>query len=232
MNKKNLIKKYISVFVAATMCLTIAGCGNKEETSHFREGEKFSLDSMQNQQQDKTESNKTAPSDNTEAKEYEKGELTDADYKSEYIGISFTAPEGYIMNSAEEIQNINYQSAQSQDEGEKYMKYEMIAINPDDILQVIVAVDQNKGDYDEATYLAYVSKNYETNTDSTAENKATYKRIGGKEFCVMKIDAAMGTINYCVRKSGTDMINIIILTPKDADDKTEEIMSAFKAYNG
>lgn len=180
-----------------------------------------------------TDHPQTSNEDNQENTVYSPGTLTDVKYESAFVGVSFELPDGFIMEyTPEDIKRTNEGLAQSENEGERYMKYEMNAVNQDENLQVIVNVDGNKGDYDDITYLANVAKNYETTAKAQVDRTATYQRIAGHDYAAMKINIATGNILYCVRKSGDNMISIIILVPEGSEDKVTDIMDNFKPYNG
>lgn len=163
---------------------------------------------------------------------YTAGTLTDKVYESNYTNLKFELPSGFEMEySPEDIKTVNAQLASSENEGSKYMKYEMSALNRSENIQVIVSVDGNKGDFDEVTYLAYVAQNYETTVDAEVDRTATYQQIGGDEYAVMKIKIPTGSIRYCARKQGDDIISIIVLCPQDEDEKAQSTLDSFKPYS-
>lgn len=163
--------------------------------------------------------------------EYEQGTLTANTYESRYIGVKFSVPSGYAMEfTAEDVQRMNESMANSENEGQRNMKYEMAVANTEENIQVIVCVDGGKADYDEMTYLENVGKNYQNAVGAEVDTTPVYSTIAGAEYTTMKIQSKMGNILYCVRKKGEDMISFIISYPEGADNQLSEVMNAFQPY--
>ncbi len=151
-------------------------------------------------------------------------------YQSEVVGVKFSLPEGYQMESDEVIKHNNEQIAASAEESQRHMRYEAIIQNPAENIQVIVCVDGNKGDFDEMKYLSGVAANYEKATNAVIDRTAVYATIAGQEYTTMKISMNSGNILYCVRKQGDSIIGFIISSPEGADDKVATVMNSFRPY--
>lgn len=239
---KNIFKKYISCLLIAAMCVSIASCGITKKKSQLEEASTSSeqakvleeaKDHSKLAEHDKEENKSDAPAKNEtpdKALEYSQGKLTDTTYESEYVGVRFKLPEGYQMEPASVINTQNELIAKSEDEGQKYMKYEAIVQNPDENIQVIVSVDRNKADYDEVTYLTNVASSYQAVEGAVIDNQVVTKKIGNKEYYTMKVSMNHGVIYYCIRKYADDFVTFIISYPEGSEAKLDKLMAEFKPY--
>ncbi len=244
---KNIFKKYISCLLIAAMCVSIASCGVTKKKSQLEEASTSSAQTKvleeakdhsklaDSDSKDKNSSVNTEeePQKNTvpeKALQYAQGKLTETTYESEYVGVRFTAPKGYKLEPESVIKTQNELIAKSENEGQKYMRYEAIAANPDENMQVMVSVDRNKAEYDEITYLSNVASSYQAVEGAVVDQEVLTKPIANKEYYTMKISMNHGVIYYCVRKYADDMITFMIAFPEGNEEKVAELMSNFKPY--
>lgn len=252
------LKKIILVITAVTISVAMASCGGSkkkksalEEASTSEAQTKILEEAKSQSKLDDDEEENADTSDKKEKTEDKKSTNTaiggadaptdikvsdnskssaEIAYKSELVGVKFTLPEGYQMESDDVIKYNNEQMAASEEESQRNMRYEAIIQNPSENIQVIVCVDGNKGDFDEVSYLTAVGANYESATNAVIDRNAVYAMIAGKEYTTMKISMNNGNILYCVRKQDDNIIAFIISSPEGADDKVATVMNSFKPY--
>ena len=237
------LKKIILVITAVTISVAMASCGKSEkkksaleeastsdeQTKILEEAKSQSkIDDEDGENTDTAIGGADAPTDIKVSDDSKSS--TEYAYQSELVGVKFTLPKGYQMESDDVIQYNNEQIAANGDETQRYMKYEAIIQNPDENIQVIVYVDGNKGDFDEMSYLAAVGANYESATNAVIDKNPVYATIAGKEYTTMKISMNNGNILYCVRKQDDNIIAFIISSPEGADDKVATVMNSFRPY--
>lgn len=254
---KNFFKKCVMLTLTAALCVSVTSCKKEKKKSALEEASTSDaqtkvleeakshsrIDSDDAAATDSPASNSEnsgsasiggadGPTDvyvSNEVKEYAPGKISGNTFESAYIGVKFTTPNGYTLAAEDFINKQNELFAASDNEGQKYLRYEAIIINKDEQMQVVVSVDGNKADYDELNYLGNVAATYRS-IGAEIDETPLYATIAGHEYTTMKISSEQGNILYCVRKKDDHVIAFIISHPDNADDKIEAVMNAFTPY--
>ena len=165
-------------------------------------------------------------SDNNTNEVYEQGEVNENSFVSEYIGIKFNLPEDYTMYNHEQMEAIMEQLLEDTGTTED-ISYEAIIHNKQGDVQVIVAVDKNKGKYSEAEYLGGISNGYAQIPTAQIGKEISYATIAGMEFSCLDITSGDTSMLHCIKKKNNDMIYFLITYPKGNIDAVQTVMNAF-----
>lgn len=187
--------------------------------------------------------NKDDQSDNGK-KTYQKGTLTTTDFQSEYLGLKFTAPEGYIMATEEDIDSLIQFSAEtiytdaSQatiDYAMANTVYEMMVSAPIGVPNTVVTVEKlslsnmTEEQYIEELKLEILKAegvDYSFGTISSV-------KIAGQSYSNLTATFQSGGVegfqDYYIRKIDNRMVGIIITYTEDTRTDMETLLAAFVA---
>ena len=178
---------------------------------------------------------------------YVKGEVTETSWESEYLGMRFECPEGYVMATAEELDQmieaggeIVYEDEDSFaiDYAKAVTVYEMSAASEEGIPNVSISVDKIPfGEADVDAYFDAVETQlselqsddiqYEIGDRSTAE-------IDGIEFTVLSALATTSGVtmnqDYYGRVVEDRVMVIIVTYAEEYGITADDILNGFSAY--
>ena len=107
------------------------------------------------------------------------------------------------------------------------MSYETIIHNEPGDVQVVIAVDRNKGQYSEEEYLGGIANGYKQIPTAQISEEISYATIAGMEFSAIEISSGDTSMLHCVRKKNSDMLYYVITYPKGNIDAVQTVMNAF-----
>lgn len=160
-----------------------------------------------------------------EEKEYEKGTLTSTSYESEFIGIKYTAPDGWVLASETELSEMPTDARTT---------WEMQALSSLDGSNVIVAAEKlPTKNMTESMYINSLTNNLKNNTQITVtdikEDGST--NIAGEKYKILTYTGTQDGISYTqtfyIRKINTHMIALAVAS---TGTPNEEILSGFTKY--
>ena len=236
MKRKDILKRLAFICTVAMLVVCCASCGNKvdaEKKSSLVKPDKAieskvdkeALDEEETEVQNEEEQTQDDKNNNTN-EVYEQGEVNENSFVSEYIGIKFELPQGYTMYNHEQMEAIMEQLLEDTGTTED-ISYEAIIHNKQGDVQVIVAVDKNKGQYSEAEYLGGISNGYAQIPTAQIGKEISYATIAGMEFSCLDITSGDTSMLHCIKKKNNDMIYFLITYPKGNIDAVQTVMNAF-----
>lgn len=221
------MKKILAcVLVFALITALLSGCGNNNSKDSAPKG---------------SEEVKVSPSPE---RGYEKGILTETDFESSYLNLRFTVPEGFIMATQEDINNMMNLGADVMGLDEKLIDYanmvsvyEMMVSAPSGSPSVIVMVEKlalsniTIEQYFDAlkTQLSNLTEiNYVINDDITSVEIAgqSYKQL----IVTTNVYGQNLTQSYMLRKSGDRMVGFITTSTPDTEETLAILMNSFVEY--
>lgn len=194
----------------------------------------------------------TACGSGSEMQEYVRGTAEDGSFASEWLGIRFHAPEGYIMMSEEELDAAllsgieSYRERHGED-GEALLGsaapvavYELMAYLPDGSdsssgnPNIILTVERSSGEPE--TYAEELESQIDmlyAGASITWEDAGTVK-IGGLDYSQYTMEADYGILELCQRyylaKKDDRLISFILSYTQDKAEDADALMGAFMAY--
>ena len=176
--------------------------------------------------------------------EYEKGLLTETSFESKFIGIRFTLPEGFVMATAEDIDEMMGIGAEIVGLDQKTVDYanlttvyEMMASAPAGSPNVIVLAEKlllrsiSENQYIDA--LKEQLKNLST-MDYTFGEEITSVNIAGREYKKLTAYANANGVDimqdYIIRKSDNRIVGFITTYTEDNTEALDKLMNGFSAY--
>lgn len=220
-SKKKIISLAIILGMSAMMILS--GCGSKENSD--------SDDS----------SAKVASTEEVSEKVFEKGTLTDTSFESSYLNLKFDLPEGYIMQTEEELLQVTSAGADIMDIDEEYLNattvYEMMVSAPAGTPNAIVMEEKLAMDnMTEEQYIAQVKVGLMSMDviayDIEEENKTV--SIAGQDYLSFSATCEANGVSmiqeYFTRKIGDRMASIIVSYSDDTVDGRDALMDSFTEF--
>ena len=239
MKRKDILKRLAFICTAAMLVVCCASCGNNSDTEKKSslvkpdkaieskvDKEALEADEMEVQSEEVQTQDEKNNSDSNANEVYEQGEVSENSFVSEYIGIKFELPQGYTMYNHEQMEAIMEQLLEDTGTTED-ISYEAIIHNKQGDVQVIVAVDKNKGKYSEAEYLGGISNGYAQIPTAQIGKEISYATIAGMEFSCLDITSGDTSMLHCIKKKNNDMIYFLITYPKGNIDAVQTVMNAF-----
>ena len=175
--------------------------------------------------------------------QYEKGIMTETGFESEFVGVKFAIPEGFVMATEEEISKFMDIGADALGVDGKivdYAKlstvYEMVASAPPGKPNVSVIVEKlSLSNMTEEQYmtaaktqmLALTNADYELVDESEEEIAGqTYKKL------IFNVDLAGMKLmqNYLARKVNDRMVVFTVTYTAETKDEIETLMKSFTKY--
>ena len=172
-----------------------------------------------------------------EEKKYKEGVLTETSYKSEFIGIKFTVPDGWALKTKDEILELNTYETTT---------WEMMAVSLSDGSNVMLGVEKlPTKNISETAYIDVIKSKLkdtivnEVNdreqvkvSDIIVKEENDIKMIANKNYYVfaytMMVNGTNVTQTYYLRKIDNYMV-ILAVTPTTISNN--EILSYFKDYD-
>lgn len=187
-----------------------------------------------------------SPSDNSEQSSdaYQKGTVTETSYSSDYANISFTAPEGYIMATAEELDEaVEFSSEVMYADVDKkildYAKanvvYEMMVSDPSGAPNVSVMIEKLAlRNMTEKQYLDNVKPQLMEIMEYTFADYTTAE-IAGETYTLLTATAEMEGVELIqdiyIRKKDDRIIGIIVSYLASIQEATDALLAEFKKKN-
>ncbi len=234
MKRKDILKRLSVLFimVALTVCtVSCAGSDAPKKSSLVSPDKPVTSKVDKDKKEDKTENEDkpqtTQKADATTAPaEYKEGKLEERTFESEYIGVKFNLPQGYKMYNREQVEAIMAELVQD-DSTVSDMSYETIIHNKQGDVQVVIAVDRNKGQYSEEEYLGGIANGYKQIPTAEISDEISYATIAGMEFAAIEISSGDTSMLHCVKKKNNDILYYVITYPKGNIDAVQTVMNAF-----
>lgn len=179
----------------------------------------------------------------SQAIEYAQGKITDDGFESEYIGMRFTTPEGFIMATEQEIETAMNAGADIMEMDEDKVEaakeisvYEMMAVAPAGSPNVVVMTEKlSLQNMDEETYFSALKTQLgQTGVAYEFSDDIETVDIAGQSYKMLVTEASYYgqalTQKYYIRKSGERMISIITTSNPDTEEELEKLMGGFSKY--
>ncbi len=173
---------------------------------------------------------------------YIKGTLSDTSMESEYLGIRFDVPEGYIMSTPEEIDSyIDFggelvfkdESKQILDYAKANTVYEMMAHAPSGNPNVLLCCERVPDNMTVENYIEAVSSQLISIAELSyyMDGELYTTIIGGQEYTVLPMTCQNEGVElyqeYMVRRHEKRMVSIIISYDGYTFDEAQELIDAF-----
>lgn len=230
MKRKDILKRLslLFVMVALTVCTASCSGGEAPKKSALVSPDKpikSKVDKDKTENEDKPKSTQEAQNTTTSSS-YKEGKIEEKTFESEYIGVKFNLPQGYKMYNREQVEAIMAELIQDESTvGD--MSYETIIHNEQGDVQVVIAVDHNKGQYSEEEYLGGIANGYKQIPTAEISDQISYATIAGMEFSAIEISSGDTSMLHCVKKKNNDMLYYVITYPKGNIDAVQTVMNAF-----
>ncbi len=235
MKRKDILKRLSLLFVAVVLTVFGASCTGEEPRKSSVVSPDEAIESKVGKDSEETpqdeinedENNEAIPTATpTAAPEYQEGKIEEKSFESEYIGVKFNLPDGYKMYNREQVNAIMAELIQD-DTTVGDMSYETIIHSEKGDVQVVIAVDHNKGQYSEEEYLGGIANGYRQIPTAQISGEISYAHIAGMEFSAIEISSGDTSMLHCVKKKNTDMLYYVITYPKGNIDAVQTVMNAF-----
>lgn len=178
--------------------------------------------------------------------EYVKGTSTETGFESEWLGLRYTAPEGMVMSTEEELNEVMGmgQEMLSEDFSElqlEYAKmasvYEMMSKNEAGTTNIIVTVEKlPSSNFSVEDYAEAIKTNLKAVTTvvyTIADDLETVS-VGGSDFTKITAQADYSGVNmhqdYYVRVIGDRAVSMALTYVDETASEAEAIINAFEAY--
>lgn len=99
---KKILCLFLSVMMLLSLSVCLAGCGPEDVR-----GDVVENNATQNPTENKTPTDTQTPTQNETEPDFSMGKATGSAYKNDFLGISWTLPEGWVFYSDEQIQQLN-----------------------------------------------------------------------------------------------------------------------------
>lgn len=162
-------------------------------------------------------------------KTYSKGTLSTSEYSSEFIGVRYTPPSGWVLATENELAQLA---------ADEKTTWEMQAINNSSRSNVLLAVEKLiSKNIDEASYLEALKGVLKSTSELSTNNitilsmeETGVKSIAGKNYQTLSLTSSQSGIEfkqvYYVRKINTHMVVFLVTSLTDDDSA----LQAFTAY--
>lgn len=250
-------RKLLLVTLAAAVMLT--ACGGKEKSDSTAETtttteaeatpEAAAEDTGAETGDTETETeDAAADAEDTAAAEgeYVKGTSTETGFESEWLGLRYTAPEGMVMSTEEELNEVMGmgQEMLSEDFSElqlEYAKmssvYEMMSKNEAGTTNIIVTVEKlPSSNFSVEDYAEAIKTNLKavTTITYTISDDLETVSVGGSDFTKITAQADYSGVNmhqdYYVRVIGDRAVSMALTYVDETASEAEAIINAFEAY--
>lgn len=249
-------RKLLLVTLAAAVMLT--ACGGKEksdstaETTTVTEAEATpeAVAEDTGAETDDTEAEtgdtEAETGDTAAAGDYVKGTSTETGFESEWLGLRYTAPEGMVMSTEEELNEVMGmgQEMLSEDFSElqlEYAKmasvYEMMSKNEAGTTNIIVTVEKlPSSNFSVEDYAEAIKTNLKavTTIAYTISDDLETVSVGGSDFTKITAQADYSGVNmhqdYYVRVIGDRAVSMALTYVDETASEAEAIINAFEAY--
>ncbi len=163
--------------------------------------------------------------DEENEKEYEKGILTDTSYESEFVGVKYTAPDGWVLASESELAELPT---------DEKTTWEMQAFSSLDGSNIVLATEKlPMKNMTLSMYITFLTNSLKNNDQLTVSDIKEYGTmiIAGEEYHILSYTAIQNGISltqtFYLRKINTYMIAITVTS---AGTPNEDILSGFEKY--
>lgn len=184
--------------------------------------------------------------DTAAAGDYVKGTSTETGFESEWLGLRYTAPEGMVMSTEEELNEVMGmgQEMLSEDFSElqlEYAKmssvYEMMSKNEAGTTNIIVTVEKlPSSNFSVEDYAEAIKTNLKavTTIAYTISDDLETVSVGGSDFTKITAQADYSGVNmhqdYYVRVIGDRAVSMALTYVDETASEAEAIINAFEAY--
>lgn len=249
-------RKLLLVTLAAAVMLT--ACGGKEksnstaETTTTTEAEATPEAAAEDtgaetgDTEAETGDTEAETGDTAAAGDYVKGTSTETGFESEWLGLRYTAPEGMVMSTEEELNEVMGmgQEMLSEDFSElqlEYAKmssvYEMMSKNEAGTTNIIVTVEKlPSSNFSVEDYAEAIKTNLKavTTIAYTISDDLETVSVGGSDFTKITAQADYSGVNmhqdYYVRVIGDRAVSMALTYVDETASEAEAIINAFEAY--
>lgn len=226
------MKKALAIVLALSLSASLfllAGCSSDEKDTTTEPDSVVSAPEPEEQE----------PEEQTP--EYERGIATDTGFESEWLGVRFTAPEGYVMATEDEMLEMMQLGAEAMDLGSEAVDYaqlttvyEMMASTPTGLPNVVAMVEKlsfssmSLEQYFEALRtqlepMGYVVSEELGSADIAGQSYST----GTASVSVNDVDM---TQKFYMNKVDNRMIVFSVTYSADTEADAEALMTAFQPY--
>lgn len=216
-------KTGLIVGIVAAVLLVLAIIGMTAEKT-LQNAEKRKTGNI-TQTEEKVDYSSYLDDEEEEEKEYEKGTLTATSYESEFIGVKYTAPDGWALASEAELSKMPTDVKTT---------WEMQAFSSLDGSNVMIAAEKlPTSNMTESMYISSLINTLKNNTMITATNikEDGSTIIAGEEYKILTYTGTQNGISYTqtfyLRKINTHMIAVTITSTGTSN---EDILSSFVKY--
>lgn len=245
----------------ASLLLTVAfmtACGGantstKEAVAEVTEtgkGTETEANEAETGEAEGTEEEKEAPVEKAEVprdttKDYVKGIINETEYESEWLGIRFVAPEGTILLTQEELDEMMGIGTEmlSGEVDELQLKYaemtsvvEMMCKATGDVPNLIITVEKMINNLSVEEYISAFEQTLAqiSSVKYTVESDAETVTIGGEEFhkiaTITDMQGSIAKQDFFIRILGDRVIAFTLTYTEETADMAEDMMNAFSAY--
>lgn len=243
--KAKYVKRLAVLAAMSCMIVSLTACGgDSSDTSAKEEAAEEEPEEESAEEEPETEAEPAAEEESAES--YEAGVLTETSYESRFLNMKFTAPDGYVMATAEELGNVIDAGTESlNEEGQAATAAavadstnEMMVANPNGMPSVAIITEKlplinlTEEQYLDAAKQSFTEYQDEINYEVPEENAA--KVIAGSEYKGFVADAEYQGIEivqeFWVRKVADRMALVTITYTADMAEDVEQLMANFVAY--
>ena len=186
----------------------------------------------------------TSTSGTSSSNEYEKGTFTETEFSSEYLSLRFSLPEGFVMATEEEINEMMGLGADALgidsalvEYAELTTVYEMTAISVDGSTNVIVFSEKLglRNITVEQYFTALKAQLQEMpNAEYIIDDEIITVEIAGKAYEQMTASTSAYGVDmvqqYMMRKIDNRMVGVVTTCTPDTEDILNTLMEGFSAY--
>lgn len=257
--KKKIIYKILAVSLSSVVLLT--ACGNRSDQGADISGQEIQTEEQETgkensqaveseadqPEQSGAESDVETAAEPEEVIAYVKGISTVSRYESEFLGLSFTAPEYMILLSEEELNEVMgiTLAAFSDDVSELQLEYaemetvyEMMCSNADGSVNMVITVEKiPSDDYTIQDCVEMISDSLTglTSLDYTTLDSDQTTDIAGMEYAVLRLLCESNGMSmnqdYYVRLAGDRMVSIVVSYEKGSAEEADAVMKGFDVYS-
>ena len=183
--------------------------------------------------------------EDSESITYEKGILTETTFESESLNLKFQLPDGYVMATQEDLDNILDDSCELvfQDENKTvvdYLKmntfYEMMAANSSYYPSVMIISEKpTLSNMTMDQYIENQKKQLQSlDLDYAIEDEVKDYTLLEEEYKELNLSSELPTISvyqrYLIRKVGNRFVALIISYTDDQENEVETLLDSFSTY--
>jgi len=228
--KSKLLKSICTIMITVLMVSVLGGCDatSSDESDSATNAVEDTKNVEKEEVPEVTEEPVSTPEPTAEPTQpYVAGVITDNTYESEWLDMTFTAPEGFVIMTDEELKGVT----DEQDSPESI--YELGVRNETWNPYMFLTIDSDLTTYVTAESYAAMSKgHFLDNEEGTIIEDIHNITVAGREFAVFKVSFADGdqtTVNEMYFSKIDDyLIHILICSDEGNQDLNSTIINAFE----